>query len=38
MANNYYAASDLGNDTVKININHQDFNVPSVIGLSLIHI
>ena len=32
MANNYYAASDLGNDTVKININHQDFNVPSVIG------
>ena len=32
MANNYYAASDLGNDTVKININHENFNVPSVIG------
>ena len=32
MSNNYYAASDLGNDTVKININHENFMVPSVIG------
>lgn len=32
MSNNYYAASDLGNDTVKINVNHENFMVPSVIG------
>ena len=37
MANNYYAASDLGNDTVKININHENFNVPSVIGDAVEH-
>lgn len=29
---NYYAASDLGNDTVKIKINNEDFAVPSLIG------
>lgn len=32
MNNKYYAASDLGNDTVKIDINHESFDVPSVIS------
>lgn len=32
MNNNYYAASDLGNDTVKIKINNENISVPSVIG------
>ena len=32
MSDNYYAASDLGNDTVKIQINDENVSIPSVIG------
>ena len=32
MSDNSYAASDLGNDTVKVQINDEDVSIPSVIG------
>lgn len=35
MPNTYYAASDLGNDTVKIKINQTDLAVPSIVGAAI---
>ena len=35
MPNTYYAASDLGNDTVKIKINQTDLAVPSIVGTAI---
>ena len=35
MPNTYYAASDLGNDTVKIKINQTNLAVPSIVGAAI---
>lgn len=35
MDDTYYVASDLGNDTVKININQTDLAIPSVVGQAI---